>query len=81
MSIWATCRKNSRILIEGLVLYKAFYEYLGDLQKEFPDTILQMHGTYSPSTGFKNGLRAFDIDVRSITANNDLFLPNGMRIL
>jgi hypothetical protein len=76
--------QEHRVVVTDLppvVQYKAFYEYLGDLQKEFPDTILQMHGTYSPSTGFKNGLRAFDIDVRSITANNDLFLPNGMRIL
>lgn len=50
---------------------------LQELQEEYPDCLLHIHGLYSFRICFGFGFRAADIEVRSAAHSGEVMLPNG----
>ena len=56
---------------------RPFYRNLRELQEEYPDCILLLHGSYSYRVMFGMGFGAADVDPRTDAANGKVNLPNG----
>lgn len=50
---------------------------IADLQREYPDAIVHLHGLYGFRSMFAHGLRAVDIDPRTTAQKGKVILPNG----
>lgn len=59
---------------------KMFLKLVKELQEEYPDAILHLHGATLFSTPCRLGLRAFDYDPRTPAAHGTVFLPTGFEI-
>lgn len=53
---------------------------LSELQDEYPDAILHLHGTYSWRAMFSASFRSVDFDSRTQAAKGMVFLPNGKQV-
>lgn len=53
---------------------------LSDLQREYPDCILHVHGLYGFRPAFSNGFGAVDIEARTSAAKGKVILPNGKEL-
>jgi len=56
---------------------RPFYRNLRELQEEYSDCILLLHGSYSYRVMFGMGFGAADVDPRTDAANGKVNLPNG----
>ncbi len=56
---------------------RKFLRLLQELQEEFPESIIHLHGVYSYRAMFGCGLRAADVDSRARAGKGDVELPNG----
>lgn len=56
---------------------KAFYRNLKELQEEYPDCKITIHGSYSFRIMFGMGYYAADYEPRTYAANGSVQLPNG----
>lgn len=56
---------------------KRFLLYLRDLQQEYPDCIIHVHGLYSWRMAFGMGLRAADVSPRESAQKGRVNLPSG----
>lgn len=53
---------------------------LAELQEEYPDCILHLHGTYSWKAMFGLGFRSCDMDGRTDASKGAIQLPNGKKV-
>lgn len=53
---------------------------LSDLQRDYPDCILHIHGLYGFRPAFSNGFGAVDIEARTTAAKGKVILPNGKEL-
>lgn len=59
---------------------RSFFRDLKDLQEEYPECIIHVHGLYSYRTAFGMGYGAADMECRSLAAQSKVMLPNGKQI-
>lgn len=59
---------------------RPFYRNLRELQEEFPDTNIMLHGLYSYRVMFGMGFGSADVEPRTSAANGKVYLPNGKEI-
>lgn len=50
---------------------------IADLQREYPDAIVHVHGLYGFRTMFSHGIGAVDVDPRTTAQKGKVILPNG----
>ena len=56
---------------------RPFYRHLKELQEEYPDCNIMLHGSYSYRIMFGMGFGSADVDPRTTAANGKVDLPNG----
>lgn len=56
---------------------RPFYRHLRELQEEYPDCNITLHGSYSFRIMFGMGFGSADVEPRSDAANGKVNLPNG----
>jgi hypothetical protein len=59
---------------------RKFLRHLQELQEEYPDCILHVHGLYSYRLAFGMGYGAADMESRSLAQKGHVMLPNGKDI-
>lgn len=59
---------------------RAFLRTIKELQEEYPECILHIHGLYSFKNCFSLGFGAADIEVRTSAAQGKVFMPYGKEI-
>lgn len=59
---------------------KPFYTMLAEIQRDFPEVIMHVHGLYSFNTMFGLGFASVDVDARADAAKGNLWLPNGKHV-
>ncbi len=59
---------------------RKFYRLLAEMQDEFPDTIVHLHGIYSWRVMFGLGIRSVDVDPRSLAKLGAVALPSGKQV-
>lgn len=60
---------------------RALLRKLKELQEDYPDCILHIHGTYSYRVVFGMGFRAGDLDPRMNASKGRVFLPTGKEMI
>lgn len=60
-----------------LIANRPFYRQLRELQEEFPECNMMIHGMYAYRILFGLGMGSCDVDPRTSAANGKVFLPNG----
>lgn len=60
-----------------LAANRAFYRHLKELQEDYPECIVHLHGSYSFRVMFGFGLRAADVEPRGDAANGRIIIPAG----
>lgn len=60
-----------------LTANRPFYRMLRDLQEEYPDCNMMIHGMYAYRILFGLGFGSADMEPRTSAANGKVFLPNG----
>lgn len=61
-------------------LAEQFFGILRDLQDDYPDCILHLHGSYSYRCMFGLGLAACDMEPRTYAQHGKIILPSGKRV-
>jgi hypothetical protein len=56
---------------------RPFYRHLRELQEEYPDCNIMLHGSYSYRVMFGFGFGSADVEPRTEAANGKVVLPNG----
>lgn len=56
---------------------RSFYRHLAELQEEYPECTLHLHGSYSYRVMFGMGFGAADVEPRTDAASGRVVLPNG----
>jgi hypothetical protein len=56
---------------------KQFYRSLRDLQLDYPECLLHIHGSWGISTLLGLGFGSFDLEARTHAAKKRVYLPNG----
>lgn len=59
---------------------RPFYRHLRELQEEYPDCNITLHGSYSFRVMFGMGFGSADVDPRTAAANGKVTLPNGKEL-
>jgi len=59
---------------------RPFYRHLRELQEEYPDCNIMLHGSYSYRVMFGMGFGSADVEPRSSAANGKVVLPNGKEL-
>lgn len=59
---------------------RKFYAVLREMQADYPDAILHVHGLYSYRVAFGNGYGAVDIEARTLASKGKVTLPNGKEV-
>lgn len=59
---------------------RPFYRHLRELQEEYPNCKILLHGSYSFRIMFGMGFGAADVDPRTDAANGKVTLPNGKNL-
>lgn len=59
---------------------KKFIRLLDDLQYDYPDGTIHLHGFYSFSVMFGLGFKSVDIDVRTAAQKGKVYLPSGSEV-
>jgi hypothetical protein len=57
---------------------KKFYRVLADLQEDYPDCMIHVHGLYTYNILFGLGYTSVDIEARTDAAKSRIRLPNGL---
>ena len=63
-----------------LVANRPFYRTIRELQEEFPECNMMIHGMYAYRILFGLGMGSCDVDPRTSAANGKVFLPNGKEV-
>lgn len=63
-----------------LAANRPFYRHLKELQEEYSDCVIMLHGSYSYRTIFGMGFGAGDTEPRTAAANGKVTLPNGKEL-
>lgn len=63
-----------------LAANRPFFRHLMELQEEYPDCTLMLHGLYSYRVMFGMGFGAADVEPRTAAANGKVYLPNGKEL-
>lgn len=64
----------------GSGIGKKFFRLLKELQEEFPEAIIHLHGPYSYRVLFGFGYRSVDVDPRFTAKKGNVYLPSGKRV-
>lgn len=59
---------------------KQFYKVLAEMQADYPEAIVHVHGLYSFNIAFGNTFRAVDMDPRPLAKIGKVNLPNGRQV-
>lgn len=59
---------------------KTFYKTLAEMQADYPEAIVHVHGLYSFNIAFGNSYGAVDIDPRPLAKIGKVNLPNGREV-
>lgn len=59
---------------------RPFYRHLAELQEEYPNCIIHLHGSYSYRIMFGMGYASADVEPRDHAANGRVMLPNGKAV-
>lgn len=59
---------------------RKFMTFLRNLQEDYPEAIIHVHGLYSYRVMFGMGFRAVDVDPRSTAQKGKVYLPNGKEV-
>lgn len=59
---------------------KMFLKFLNELQQEYPDVIIHLHGATTFSMPVRLGIRAFDWEPRIPAAGGAFYMPTGKRV-
>jgi len=59
---------------------RAFLRHLKELQEEYPNCILHVHGLYGFKSAFALGFGAADIEVRTAAAHGQVYMPYGKEV-
>lgn len=59
---------------------RPFYRHLRELQEEYPECNIMLHGSYSYRVMFGMGFGSADVDPRTAAANGKVTLPNGKEL-
>lgn len=59
---------------------RPFYRHLRELQEEYPDCNIMLHGSYSYRVMFGMGFGSADVEPRTAAANGKVTLPNGKEL-
>lgn len=59
---------------------RSFLTKVKELQEDYPEVILHLHGLYSFRAMFSSGARSVDIDARTEASKGDVVLPMGKKI-
>lgn len=60
---------------------RAFLRNLREIQEEYPEAIVHLHGAYSYRVAFGGGFAAADIEVRTTAAKGKVITPGGKEVL
>ena len=60
---------------------KKFYRMLSEMQDDYPEAIVHVHGLYSFNIAFGNSFRSVDMDPRPLAKRGKVNLPNGRQVL
>jgi hypothetical protein len=63
-----------------LAANRPFYRHLKELQEEYPECTIMLHGSYSYRVMFGMGMGAADVEPRTWAANGRVMLPNGKEL-
>lgn len=56
---------------------RPFYKHLSELQEEYPECKIYLHGSYSYRVQFGMGFASADVECRTTAANGKVDMPNG----
>lgn len=70
----------TKVPILNEAISRPFYRELSDIQLEFPEAIIHLHGSYSFSTMFGLGYAAADCDPREHAYHGEVILGNGRSV-
>lgn len=78
-------KEHKKIIINGIrhpnqPVVKKFVRELNDIQEEYPETILHIHGSYSFFVLYGLNFLSVDFDPRNAAAMGDIILPSGRTI-
>lgn len=59
---------------------KKFFRMLGDMQAEYPDAIVHVHGLYGYQTAFGRKFGSVDIEPRTLASKGKVSLPMGKEV-
>lgn len=59
---------------------RSFLRVLKELQEDYPECILHLHGLYSFRVSFGMGFRSSDVEPRTIAQKGGVFLPSGKNV-
>lgn len=59
---------------------RPFYRHLRELQEEYPDCDIMLHGSYSYRVMFGMGFGSTDVEPRTAAANGKVMLPSGKEL-
>jgi len=59
---------------------RPFYRHLRELQEEYPDCNIMLHGLYSYRVMFGMGFGSADVEPRTAAANGKVYLPIGKEV-
>lgn len=54
---------------------------IADMQEDYPDTVIHLHGTYAHSQVFSLNFKSMDFEVRSYAASGKIILPTMRQVL
>lgn len=61
----------------GTAVGVKFYGLLREMQADYPDAIMHVHGLYSYRVAFGNGYRSVDVEPRTLASKGKVTLPSG----
>lgn len=64
----------------GINIGKAFYRVLAEMQEEYPECIVHVHGLYSYRLMFAPWFRSVDFEPRTLAAKGKVTLPTGKEV-
>lgn len=78
--------QEHRVVVTGMPVGNSgpgrqFFRYLKELQEEFPECIIHVHGLYGWKLAFGTGFAAADVDPRVAAQKGKVHLPSGSEIL
>lgn len=78
--------QEHRVVVTGLpagnlAAGRAILRAIHELQEDYPEAIIHLHGPYGWRIAFGSGIRSSDVEVRTSAQKGKVILPNGSEII